>query len=154
MKKLINLFGAFALLLAMAVSTVSCDKEDNQADKDYGLIGKWKTVRLDYSLYVNGNLEDEDTDDCTEEYGIFTFNEDGKGTVKYVDVEYGDSDIENFTWTRNGNILKILFYEHEELMQCEILKLEATTMELSIEEEYDYDGTFYKYVEVAVLERI
>ncbi|MBR5249702.1 MAG: hypothetical protein IKV28_03835 [Bacteroidales bacterium] len=143
MKKLMKLFGALALVMGLGLSVASCDKTDDDKqpeDKEYSILGKWKATYWECAEYENGTLVDEYSENITEQEAMYyEFQEGGRGVASMGD------ESEPFTWSQDGTKLRLVL--EGEVLNLDVLKLDATNLELSIFEEYTESGYSYRYQE-------
>ncbi|MBO7278461.1 MAG: lipocalin family protein [Bacteroidales bacterium] len=147
MKKLMKLFGALVLVMGLGLSVASCDKTDDDKqpeDKEYSILGKWKATYWECAEYENGTLVDEYSENITEQEAMYyEFQEGGRG-VASADIE-SDPIVEPFTWSLDGTKLRLVL--EGEVLNFDVLKLDATNLELFIFEEYTESGYSYRYQE-------
>ena len=121
MKKIIVLF--VTLVSLSAITSCSNDDDSNSGS----LEGKWEFSKYGYSLAGQEFLFDyEHTSGCTKDYIVFTsntttnhsFSDIGSGCVE---------DIDNATYTRNGNVLTSNTGE-----TIEIVSISTTTLKFKL----------------------
>lgn len=100
MKKLILLFVACVSL----TSITSCSNDDDNSSAS--LEGKWEFSKYGYSFAGQEFLFDyEHTSGCTKDYIVFTSNTTTNHSFSSNGSGGCIEDIDNATYTRNGNVL-------------------------------------------------
>ena len=90
---------SFIILVFLAAG---CEDEETK-DKDL-LVGKWGIISSRSEVFIDGSLAEDSTMFFDTPLVIFEFKSDGRGSVTF-----GEETQDNFTWTRNGTSLSILF---------------------------------------------
>ncbi len=139
MKTLRNFF-LFAVLASVAL--VSCKKEK---DADL-IIGKWEATSMSYSVFMNDELVESDTESFESGEMVITFHKDGKYNVIFNDDVFG-SDEEHGTYSIDGNKL-IIDGETGEF------SINNNTLTILTSESENNDGDTYMYESTLKLKKI
>ena len=148
MKKLFYLFGV--MLLTATVFT-SCSEEDEGGNAK-NLIGKWQSVYNEGWEKINGEIDYE----WSENYDglLYVFTEDGEiSSYEYYSGKWNLEEQGEYIY-KNGKII-IKGYEDGEYFEnvCDVIKLESSTLIISVYENETYDGDVYEDYDVLTMRR-
>ena len=153
MKKLFNSFVALVCMLMLSIVSVSCEKEGSGKPDASDIIGKWKSVSLQESFYVDGKLEHQEEEISDEWYIVYEFCKDKTGS----ETEYfsdGSTIVYSFEWILTEGKLRFIFDSYD---ANEVRTIESCTkskLVLSMREEDVYEGVRYKEIQTLTLKKI
>ena len=151
MKKLFNSFVALVCMLMLSIVSVSCEKEGSGKPDASDIIGKWKSVSLQGSFYVDGKLEDQEERICDTWYYVYEFCKDKTGSeTSYLD---GYTEVESFEWILTGGKLRFIFDSYD-ASEVTVESCTKSKLVLSMREEYVDEGVRYKVIETLTLKKI
>ena len=143
------------LLCTLALGFTSCEKEEEEDDFDASdLYGYWQTVSASYSLYIDGELTEEEHyeegDDLMAVYfdkkkDWYYWEENGYGTIE---TEYGG------TYSYKNGKLKV--YDEEGSLEAfgDITTLTSTKMIMESTQSATAEGVKVKMVSKIVFRKV
>jgi hypothetical protein len=128
LKKMSKLSVLFVAALALGMSFVSCDKDD---DKDAAIEGKWYFSKIAYTIGTDATPETDYQNDCSTKKDFIELKTGGVSIEGFHNSECV-LDQDTSTWSKSGNTL-VLDGE-----SVEILSLTNTT--IKVKSSYTEEG--------------
>lgn len=108
MRKLINFFKGFAVVMAVVLASSSCTKVVSEASTESKILGVWTLEHINVQNYENGKLVSEKKMYATEGFSLtMEFKEGGEGSSLNLDAV--NPTPEPYRWKLIDNSLILLF---------------------------------------------
>ena len=141
----------FGLLLAVVLMG-GCQKDDNSDNAPADIVGKWYIKKMVDVEYENGVKVDESTETTFTTKDFMEFKSNGTAVFS-SDGGPDPADIDNFTYTRQGDKVVLTLTGSTDVTQVDIKKLTTNELVLFIDETDTYQGKTYRYTSELTLSK-